>query len=210
MDQTVFNRLRSSAEDLVRDRRTLVRILSIVLILMLALILRIHESSKSDISIETGSASVHIDSMFVDISGAVVSPGVYEVQQDTRLYEVIDMAGGLTSNADTAAINRAAYVEDGQKIVIPVSYNDDSDEGSSGYPDPSHSADLSSSSGNGLININTATADELASLSGIGEVLAGRIIQYREEGRFRSIEEIRNVKGIGESVFNKIRDQITV
>jgi competence protein ComEA len=140
----------------------------------------------------------------VDIGGAVEEPGVYQVAKDTRLYEVIEMAGGLTENADTDSVNRASCVEDGQKIIIPVKGSVDREGTVSVYPD------TPASSGSGLININTASSDELKTLSGIGDAIADRIIQYRSSHSFKSKEDIMSVDGIGSKTYDKIKDRITV
>ena len=120
MSENALKRLKSYAEDIFRDKKRLIRILLIVFILLLALMLRLYENSKSDITVDSSMDVKAEGEICVDIGGAVVTPGVYTVSSGTRLYEVIDLAGGLISNADTDSINRAEFVEDGQKIIIPV------------------------------------------------------------------------------------------
>ena len=191
MHGNAANKIRSYAEDLVSDRRRLIKGLLIILILMLALILRMHETSKADITVEDNSAPAGNSEICVDIGGAVVKPGVYEVDPETRLYEVIDMAGGLLSNADTDSINRAEYVEDGEKIIIPSRY----------IPPESTGEDAAG---------GEASREELKTLSGIGDVKADKIIEYRSKSRFRRKEDIKAVDGIGDSIYNKIKDSITV
>ena len=207
MADNVVSKLKDALEGILGDRKTLVRIISIVLILLVAVILRIHDESKADITIETEDAAneveyseedkredaVPLQVVFVDIGGAVENPGVYEVAKDTRLFEVIEMAGGLTEDADADRVNRASFVEDGQKIIIP-------EKGS----------DIAGDPGSGLININTATADELKTLSGIGDVTAEKIIEYRSSKSFKSKEDIMSVDGIGSKTYEKIKDRITV
>lgn len=180
------------------------KLIAIALILVTALGLRLF-----------GNSSVHADDVdtqtdiiaYVDISGEVKNPGIYEVDVDTRLFEVIEMAGGLSSDADLDSINQADYVEDGQKIIIPakqaevqVDSESNNNTGSSG----------TSTSYNSKININTASRDELKQLTGVGDVIADRIIEYRESNRFKSVDELKNVKGIGDSIFDKNKDRITV
>ena len=211
----IISKTKDAIGDIIRDRKTLVRIISIFLILIAAALLKIHDSSKADIKIEssgqtseseqaepdteTGEARV----IYVDISGAVVRPGVYQVAEDTRLYEVIEMAGGLAEDADTDSVNRASFVEDGQKIIIPLKGEANSGAISSGA---SSSAGITA---DGLVNINTASADELKTLSGIGDVTAQKIIEYRSSKAFVNIEDIMSVNGIGNGIFQKIRDRIT-
>lgn len=222
MADNVVGKLKDAFEDLIGNKRALIKILSVVLILLVALILRIHEQGKADITIEsadtaeeleysdkssderTDESSEQIQVIFVDIGGAVEKPGVYQVSKDTRLFEVIDMAGGLSEDADTDHVNRASFVEDGQKIIIPV-------KGSGGTEDiESAGAAEPMAADNGLVNINAASADELKTLNGIGDVMAERIIQYRTVKPFKSIEDIMSVDGIGSKIYEKIKDRITV
>ena len=108
---------------------------------------------------------------------------------------IFSKAGGLSDDADTSSLNQAKFVEDGEKITIPES-NDDMT-----YSDGSDSK---------LININTADKSRLTELSGVGDAIADRIIEYRNKTRFSSIEDIKNVRGIGDATFEKIKNQITV
>ena len=199
-------RLRAALDDILRDRKLLVKILSVILILMIAIIFRMHESAKADITIEneTYDQEPAPVELCVDIGGAVKNPGVYTVTESTRVYEVIEMAGGLTDKADTDSINRAAFVQDGEKIIVPFRYD----------PEEGDSTGMSAAPGytthSGLVNINTGSKEELMTLNGIGEVMAGRIIEYRTQNRFRKIEDIKSVKGIGDGIFEKIKDSITV
>ncbi len=156
------------------------------------------ESSTSNTNEELEQSTAK--SYYVDISGAVNNPGVYKVNKDTRLVNLIDKAGGLKENADIDAINQAAYVEDGSKIIIPELGSTESETTEA----------TSSSSSNGKVNINQASLDELTSLPGIGAVIAQHIIDYRSISRFDSIEDIKNVKGIGDATYEKLKDQITV
>ena len=213
MGTDVVGKLKDAFEGILGDKKTLIRILSVALILAAALILRIHDEGKADITIETSDAPAETEytedigtqeqPIFVDIGGAVEKPGVYQVSNDTRLFEVIEMAGGLSEEADTDHVNRASFVEDGQKIIIPVKGNENSDvliSGNTAY----------TASDDGLININTASADELRTLTGIGEVTAEKIIEYRSSKTFKSKEDIMLVDGIGEKTYEKIKDRITV
>ena len=142
---------------------------------------------------------------YVDISGEVKKPGVYKVKKKTRLVFLIDKAGGLTGKADLDAINQASYVEDGAKIIIPKKgENKNSDEAGA------DASETSVGNTSGKININQASAEELTSIPGVGTVIAQRIVEYRNGARFNSIEEIKNVKGIGDATFEKMKGSITV
>ena len=219
MRDNVVEKVRDAFEDILKDKKTLVKVLSVAAILLLALILRMHDQSKSDISIETDapadtsqqqeesdetSETEDEDIIYVDISGAVNEPGVYKVSGETRLYEVIEMAGGLSENADTDSVNRASFVEDGQKIIIP-----EKGSGNSGSASSLNGVIPSAPGGQQLVNINTASADELKTLNGIGDVIAERIIEYRSHSAFKSIEDIMSVDGIGKKTYEKIKDRIT-
>lgn len=208
-------KLKTAFEDLIRDRKRLVKVLSVAVILMMALILRIHGANKADITVET-QENVSADTsgqtdgpdsyskvIFVDLAGAVAKPGVYEVTSDTRLFRVIEMAGGLTEDADTNSVNQASFVEDGEKIIIPVKSDISTSDASANAEQPA-AVDPTL----GLININIASKEELTTLNGIGDVMAERIIEYRTSNRFKNKEDIMSVKGIGTGIYEKIKDKI--
>ncbi|MBR0400690.1 MAG: helix-hairpin-helix domain-containing protein [Mogibacterium sp.] len=227
MSNNVVEKIRSFLEDVIRDRKTLIKILSIILILLTALIFRMHSSAADSRIIEAedakassaeeadeGGSEVENDEaaqvLYVDIGGAVKKAGVYKVGPGTRLYEVIEMAGGLRDDADTNSVNQAAFVEDGQKIIIPVRNDDAVDTDLGSIPDNSGTSSQSNAGSAGFVNINTAGRDELMSLNGIGDVLADRIIEYRKSNVFSKKEDIMSVNGIGASKFDKIKDQIII
>ncbi|MBN2285069.1 MAG: helix-hairpin-helix domain-containing protein [Tissierellales bacterium] len=141
--------------------------------------------------------------IFIDIDGAVNNPGVYSVSAGTRIYSIIEVAGGLTEKADTKRINRADFAVDGQKIYIP-----EIDEAFEAQTENSSSTE-STVVQSGKININTASLTELESLNGIGAVLAQRIIDYRSTTKFNNIEDIMKVSGIAEGKYLQIKDYIT-
>lgn len=220
MKQNAADKIKDMFEDLIRDRKSLLKIMSVTVILLLALILRIHGANKADITVDTADAVTEEGSersggsdesggqapsdkiIYIDLGGAVAKPGVYKVSPDTRLYMVIEMAGGLTEDADTNSVNQASFVEDGEKIVIP------SKGDISAAPADMQGADAASADASGLVNINTAAKDELMTLNGIGEVMAERIIEHRKNNRFRNKEDIMSVKGIGSGIYEKIKDSI--
>lgn len=139
----------------------------------------------------------------VHVCGCVKRPGVYELPEGSRLYEAIEAAGGAGADAAADYLNQAAVAEDGQQIYIPsISEVQEGTAGQEGIPGKQE---------DDKVNLNTADADELMTLTGIGEAKAEAILQYREEkGGFRSVEELMEVDGIKEGVFNKIKDQIKV
>ena len=142
----------------------------------------------------------------VSVEGAVTAPGVYHLPNDARMVDAITAAGGFASGADLSEVNMAARLTDEQRIVILSSGPD-----LAGSPMSATAGVTSESAGAPLININTADALELDSLPGIGPVLAGRIVTYREaNGPFTRIEELARVDGISMATVDKLRDRITV
>lgn len=192
----------------IAERKKMVgKIVLIIIILILAIVIRANNAKDNEIQVEVSdevSAAKVASEMYVDISGEVNNPGVYEVDSDTRMYEVIKKAGGLTDEADTNQINQADFVEDGEKIVIPT-INDHSDIEAYDSSD-----NIDSYTSNGLININNASKEQLMEISGVGEVIAQRIIDYRKTHRFKSKEDIMNVSGIGEATYEKMKSQICI
>ncbi|MBR2512192.1 MAG: ComEA family DNA-binding protein [Firmicutes bacterium] len=167
---------------------------------------------------ESGASAVRTSGkILVDVSGAVNYPKVVELPQGSRVQDAIDAAGGLKKRADISGINRAAEVQDGEKIDIPFRNRNSVSTGSAyseGVPDDTYGGASSSASSydtaGGMVNINTAGSEQLQTLTGIGPALAERIISYREQnGAFMSIEEIKNVSGIGDKTFEKFKDRIT-
>lgn len=153
-------------------------------------------NDESNISEETSFIGVHI-------SGAVKTPGFIWIKEGTRLGEALEYVGGTLVDADLDAVNLSKKLKDEEKVYIPRI----------GEVEKYHSMDNNEiySSKSDKININTAGIAELDSLPGIGEAYAKRIIEYREtNGLFKSIEEIKNVSGIGEKRFEAIKDLITV
>ena len=139
----------------------------------------------------------------VYVCGEVITPGLYYLDADSRVGDAIELAGGMSENANEAGINLADHIEDGAKIYIP-SLEDDTASSVT-------SQDSGGTDDNGLVNINTASKEELTTLPGIGEARAESIIAYREEsGPFSSIEDIMSVSGIKDAAFDKIKDLICV
>ena len=151
----------------------------------------------------------------VHVMGAVKSPGVYHLSTDARVHEAIEKAGGKTDQADLHSLNLAAKMRDGEQIYVPeihqvpdVGQTIPTSSSSAAPPQPS--VRRSASSNGSRININTATFQELQTLRGIGPTMAQRIIEYRQtSGRFATVDDLTNVKGVGEKTLEKIRDSIT-
>ena len=154
--------------------------------------------------------------MVVHVSGQVVNPGVVKLEEGARIIDAIEMAGGVTEEADLEKVNLAYLLEDAQKVYIPS--KKEKIESAYVLEGSGEEAVLLNEGGKSskkeeklMININTAKEEELEKLDGIGSSIATRIVNYRKEnGKFNSIEEIKNVSGIGESKFNKIKNYIYV
>ncbi len=147
----------------------------------------------------------------VHISGAVNQPGVYQLTEGERIIDAVKMAGGEMEKANVDAVNLAAHLYDGQKIVIPfISENKGDEVNQNALANEEvrqHDYSLNSS----LLNLNAVTSNQLETLPGIGPALAERILAYRKNhGLFRNIEDIMNVSGIGEKRFESIKEYITV
>ena len=179
-----------------------------------------------------------INKVYVDIKGAVTKPGVYEIEEDKKVIDVINLAGGFTESADTSMINLAKKVKNEMVVIIytkeevkkatepnqiikyidkecicPNIKNDAciNNNSSNTKKEVGSSNKNENNNEEKIVNINTATLEELQTLSGIGESKAKAIIEYREEnGEFKSIEEIKQISGIGESLYEKIKDHITI
>lgn len=163
------------------------------------------QDNHTDNSItDTGVEATIQSNIYVYVCGSVNTPGVYELSEGTRIYEAIEVAGGLTDTASPESINLADVLNDGDKIYIP-DINDET------LPADVNVSASENTASNGLININTASKSELMSIPGIGEAKASAIISYREStGNFATIEDVMNVSGIKDAAFEKMKDYITV
>ncbi|WP_326717682.1 helix-hairpin-helix domain-containing protein [Vagococcus jeotgali] len=163
-------------------------------------------SEVSSITSDTNEEEIS-DKFYVDIKGAVVSPGVYEVSDDMRVLDVVKLAGGLTEASDDKKVNLAEKLIDQMVIYIP----EIGEEGFELVTQVSTGDKSITEQDSKLININTSSASELQSLNGIGEKKAEKIIQFREEnGSFKTIEDLKKVDGIGEKTFDSLKSQITI
>lgn len=138
-------------------------------------------------------------SIWVYVCGEVRDPGVYELPEGSRITDAVEAAGGMTGDAAETYLNLAETLSDGQKIEVPSVEMAEALE------------EAAAQDTSGLVNLNRATEAELMTLSGIGESKAKEIVRYRESrGGFQKPEDLMNIPGIKEGVYNKIRDQITV
>ncbi len=158
--------------------------------------------------------------IYVDIKGSVQKPGVYRIKNNSRVIDAIEASGGVTKNANTRFLNLSKSLNDGDVVVVYS--NEEIEEAKKKdiiyIETPCICEEVKNDAcykeeetSNGKININTATLEELKTISGIGDAKAQAIIKYRsEKGNFKSIEDIKNVSGISDSIYQKIKDLITV
>ena len=166
----------------------------------------VHDGASFDGAVSETEA---MDPAFVvHVCGEVVNPGIYELPAGSRIYEAVKAAGGFTENAEEESVNLASPIEDGVQIRI---YSKDEAETLAAGAAPFDGFEASGEGKEPVVNLNTATKEELMTLSGIGESRAEDIIRYREEnGGFQNIEDIMKVSGIKDAAFQKIKDRITV
>lgn len=173
------------------------------------------EDKKENISSETG--------IFVHIDGYVNNPGVYQIKENERINLLIEKAGGLKNGYSIKNINLAAKLSDGDKVYIPSieeekslgnQNNNNNNNANIGGKHTNNGNNLNNNvsiTKNNKININTANVSELKQITGIGESTANKIIDYRQNvGKFKKIEDIKEVKGIGESKFESLKNKITI
>ena len=210
--------------ELLGDRREISRFLRehkeilkkagiVVLVIVLGLVVSmIKNGGQEEANAQAEEATVSTEEtaamIYVDVGGEVKDPSVVELPDGSRVTDAITAAGGLTEQADLTDINRAAFVSDGEKIYIPSQVSELEDDGLSvgegGGGGTAKSSD-------GRININTADSTQLQELTGVGPATAEKIIDYRKQnGRFQSIEDIKNVSGIGDKTYEKLKDHIKV
>ncbi len=168
------------------------------------------EDTLSDDAAGSSKKSSSAAEVYVDVDGAVVSPGVYRLKEGARVSQAIDAAGGLSAEADVTGLNRASKVADGQKIYVPKVGEQQAVTAGCGA-DGVAVVTSGANDAAGLVNINTASAAELQTLSGIGPSMAQSIIDERtKNGPFASVDDLMRVSGIGEKKLAKIKDCICV
>ena len=161
--------------------------------------------------------------IYVDVKGSVKTPGVYKLNNNSRVIDAIDASGGITSSANTRYINLSKILEDGDVVMV---YSDKEIKNAQKENivyietpcvceevknDACITSNDENNNSNGKVNINNATFDELKTLNGIGDAKAKAIIEYRlKNGNFKTIDELKNVNGISESIYAKIKENITV
>ena len=216
-------------EIIIKNKKIISIIIAIIILIVIGIYFIINNFEKNENEFEISNIEFEEDKIeninaeieeksqiIVHIAGEILNPGVISLDEGARIIDAINKAGGITNEADLSKVNLAYILEDAQKIYIPNVNEKEIIENMSSEIVKSGSTQENSNTGEKLkngekININTATQKELQKLTGIGESIALRIINYRKEnGKFNTIEDIKNVSGIGESKFNKIKNDIIV
>ena len=213
-------------------------LLTLILVLFLFAIIGYFKEKNDEISTKSikklsnvSKKTSNLKTLFVDVNGAVNAPGVYELEDGKRVIDAINLAGGFSDKADTINVNLSKRLTDEMFIVIYTKQeiynykksNETSNINCASFecvcPDVKNDACIEKNlkaennkkEANNKVSINNATKEDLMSLTGIGESKANAIINYRNEnGLFKQIEDIKNVSGIGDSVFEKIKNNITL
>ena len=187
-------------------------------------LLTIINKKNTNVEIKTNNISkeieeVKVQDIYVDVKGSVKTPGVYKLKSDARVSDAVEAAGGILKDANTRFINLSKQLKDGDVVVVySNSEIEKAKEDNIVYietpcicEEVKNDACYKEEESNGKININTASLEELKTITGIGDAKASAIIEYRtQNGRFNTIEDIKKVSGISETLFDKIKDFITV
>lgn len=206
----------------IKDNKKILIILLIITLLIGGLIyfLRLDNKDNEDITYIETTTKLREETKvnnYVDVKGSVKKPGVYEFKENDRVIDAIKLAGGLTKNADTSNINLSKKLK--SEMVIVINTKSELKNKNNLTCDAVCTREVievnncieTENKTNNKININTADINKLTELDGIGESKAKTIIEYRTtNGLFKNIEDIKNISGIGESLYNKIKDKITV
>lgn len=202
--------------DFLKQKKVTCGILALLFVIVICFSFYISEVTAEEAYtcpvIESESDSLEdADVFIVDIKGAVLNPGVYRVSRNTIVQDVISLAGGLTSDADTSNLNLGKKVVDEMVIHVFTKEEIANMELEQEPISDGKKEDDNDTSNRKLVSLNTATLEELTTLPGIGEAKAKIIIAYREHcGNFKKKEELKNIKGIGEALYAKLESYITV
>jgi competence protein ComEA len=219
---TCYARIRSLARvfDDVDKGRLVAYVAVALIVIAVALRLHSHGSGGASVSLEepaaaasaassasgpasaTGPASAGGRDLYVDVAGAVRRPGLYRLPAGSRVAAAVERAGGLSRRAERTGVNLAAPLADGQQVIVPA-------RGSAGVSAGDASGASGPAGAAGPISLSTASEAQLETIDGIGPALAGRIIEYRDaHGGFRSVDELKQVSGIGDKRFETLRKAV--
>lgn len=208
----------------MKNKKELIKIIVVIIIVIIAIIYYFYARSDeyeeiienqivlldnvSNIEDNIENNKQEVSKIKVYIIGEINKPGVIEVEEGARLEDVIILAGGTTNSSDLSKVNLAYIVEDGEKIYIPSIY-----ENSQESDEKLNNSDyiISENKKDEKVNINNADINDLCKLAGVGESLAKKIITYREaNGKFKNIEDLKNVSGIGDKKYEGLKDYICI
>lgn len=192
------------AKDIIYKYRIYIICCLLIILSIISIVIQKNDR-KEQLSINEKSIDKQAGKIGVYITGQIKSPGVYYLSQNSRVDAAIDIAGGLTQEADISKINLSKKLVDSDKIVIP-----EKQKNAETTETESSEEEKSQDNSTDKVNINTANEEELMTLSGIGSSTASKIVEYRKSNKFETIDDIMNVKGIGQSKFNSIKDNICV
>ena len=160
--------------------------------------------AAEEVPSEPASICVHVD-------GCVANPGIVYVEEGSRVADAVQAAGGMTEDASSAGMNLARVLQDGEQVVVPSVAQAVQAQSAEGASQAAGAAAQAAAAASGKVNINTASADELQTLSGIGPSKAQKIVDHRlSSGPFESVDGLTEVSGIGEKTLEAIRDQVCV
>lgn len=167
-----------------------------------------YKDEKSNKSNEISQADTEDQLVTVDVKGAVKKPGVYQLQSNSRVHDALEKAGGMTEEADLKSINQAQKLSDEAVVYVAKVGENTVDVTASAPTSATSGTDQTKSA---LVNLNTATEADFQTISGIGQKRAQDIIAYREaNGRFKSVDDLKNVSGIGAKTLEKLKEYVTV
>lgn len=208
---------------MLNNKKNIIIVITLIIVIVISIIIYMIylKNSKEDIDFIEDELEENLDEIkaeklsekenkeeniiVVHIAGEVNKPGIVKLKENSRIIDAIEQAGGVNNNADLSNVNLAYILSDGQKINIPNKNEKEQKD----IITQSAGVEIDSKNNKTMININTATIEELQKLPGVGEAMAKKIITYRtQNGKFKNIEDIKNVSGIGEAKFNNIKDFI--
>lgn len=182
--------------ELIKKYKSYIICIFIIILSIISIIIQ-HIDKNNKINLNSVTTEEKQGKIAVYISGEVNNPGVYYLETNSRLYELLDLCGGITEKANINNINLAKKLADSDMIVITEKIDDNFEN-------------IEEIQDNEKININTASKEKLMTLKGIGEQTASKIIEYRERIKFNDIEDLMNVSGIGRSKYEIIKEDICV
>jgi len=181
--------------EIIKKYKTYILCIAIIILSIISVIIQYFDRNNK-INLNSVTAKQKQEKIAVYINGEVNNPGVYYLEPNSRLYELLDMCGGVTENANINNVNLSKKLVDSDMITITKKVDDNLE----------YIEDIEE----GKVNINNASKEELMTLNGIGEQTASKIIEYRETTKFNDIEDLMNVSGIGTSKFEGIKEDICV